>query len=180
MEFQSLLFQMFAENCRWTHRWILSIPGHCLKREQYGTQLIMKIYCVALDVTGIQLYSALSIMTRGMTKNNSADVRIFKLIWIYNAESHEKLISWLVRWNINQITCKKQVPQHLLNSLWPSGTIWWHKSGSTLAQVIACCLTAPSHYLNQCWLIIGKVQWHSSECNFTRDTSAISHWKLFI
>ena len=55
-------------------------------------------------------------------------------------------------------------------------TIWRHKSGSTLAQVMACCLTAPSHYLNQCWLIIGKVQWHSFECNFTRDTSAISHW----
>ena len=62
------------------------------------------------------------------------------------------------------------------NSLWPSDTIWQHKSGSTLAQVMAYCLTAPSHYLNQCWLIISKVQWHSSECNFTRDTSAISHW----
>ena len=30
--------------------------------------------------------------------------------------------------------------------------LWWHRSGSTLAQVMACCLTAPSHYLNQCWL----------------------------
>ena len=29
--------------------------------------------------------------------------------------------------------------------------------GSTLAQVMACCLTAPSHYLKQCWLIINKV-----------------------
>ena len=50
------------------------------------------------------------------------------------------------------------------------------RSGSTLAQVMACCLTAPSHCLNQYWLIISKVQWHSSECNFRRDTSAISHW----
>ena len=25
------------------------------------------------------------------------------------------------------------------------------------------CLTAPSHYLSQCWLIISKVLWHSSE-----------------
>ena len=33
------------------------------------------------------------------------------------------------------------------NSLWPSDTIWKHKSGSTLAQVMACCLMAPSHYL---------------------------------
>ena len=39
-----------------------------------------------------------------------------------------------------------------LNSLWPSDTIWRHKTRSTLAQVMACCLTAPSHYLNQCWL----------------------------
>ena len=58
-----------------------------------------------------------------------------------------------------------------VHSLCPSDTMWWHKSGSTLAQVMACCLTAPSHYLNQCWLIISKVQWHSSECNFTRDAS---------
>ena len=36
------------------------------------------------------------------------------------------------------------------NSLKPSDAIWRHKSGSTLAQVMACCLTAPSHYLNQC------------------------------
>ena len=26
---------------------------------------------------------------------------------------------------------------------------------------MACCLTAPSHYLNQCWLNISKVWWHS-------------------
>ena len=53
--------------------------------------------------------------------------------------------------------------------------IWRQRSGSTLAQVMACCLTAPSHYLNQCWLIISKVEWHLSKCNFTRDTSAINH-----
>ena len=44
-----------------------------------------------------------------------------------------------------------------LSSLGPSDTIWRQKTGSTLAQVMACCLTAPSHYLNQCWLIISKV-----------------------
>ena len=50
-----------------------------------------------------------------------------------------------------------------LNSLWPSDDIWRQRSGSTLAQVMACCLTAPSHYLNQCWLIISKTQLHSSD-----------------
>ena len=50
----------------------------------------------------------------------------------------------------------------------------------TLAQAIACCLTAPSHYLNQCWLIISEVQWHSYLGNFTRDASTINHWNLKI
>ena len=58
----------------------------------------------------------------------------------------------------------------------PSDTIWRQKSGSTLAQVMACCLTASSHYLNQCWFTISKVHWHSFEYNFTRDTSAVIHW----
>ena len=51
----------------------------------------------------------------------------------------------------------------LFNSLGPSDTIWRWRSWSALAQVMACCLTAPSHYLNHCWLIISKVLWHSSE-----------------
>ena len=46
------------------------------------------------------------------------------------------------------------------NSLWPSEAIWQNRSGSTLDQVMACCLMAPSHYLNQCSLPI-------SESNFT-------------
>ena len=47
-----------------------------------------------------------------------------------------------------------------VNPLRPSDAIWQHRSGSTLAQVMACCLTAPSHYMNKFWLIISKVLWH--------------------
>ena len=50
----------------------------------------------------------------------------------------------------------------LINSLWPSDTIWQQRSGSTLAQVMACCLAAPSHYLNQCWLMIKSSDVHIS------------------
>ena len=56
----------------------------------------------------------------------------------------------------------------LFYSLWSGGAIWWIRTGSTLTQIMVCCLMAPSHYLNQCWLII-------SEGNWTRDTSAISY-----
>ena len=54
----------------------------------------------------------------------------------------------------------------------PSDTIWWHRSGWTLAQVMACCLMVPSHFLDQYWLIISKLLWHSPEGNFIRDISA--------
>ena len=47
----------------------------------------------------------------------------------------------------------------LIILLWPSDGIWWHRSGSTLAQVMACCLRATNHYLNQCWLTISEGQW---------------------
>ena len=53
----------------------------------------------------------------------------------------------------------------VFNPLWSSDAMWWHRSGSTLVQVMACCLMAPSHYLNQCWLLIRKVQWHLSKGN---------------
>ena len=42
-----------------------------------------------------------------------------------------------------------------LNSLWPSDTIsiWQDRSGSTLAQKMACALLAPSHYI---WLYVNS------------------------
>ena len=49
------------------------------------------------------------------------------------------------------------VSVYQLISLEPSDAIWRWRSWSTLVQVMACCLTAPSHYLKQCWLIISKV-----------------------
>ena len=59
-----------------------------------------------------------------------------------------------------------------LNSLWPSGAIWRQVFWSTLAQVMASSLTTPIHYLNQCWLLISGVLWHSHESNFTAKVQA--------
>ena len=74
---------------------------------------------------------------------------------------------------IYPISSSLRLSHGCLNSLWPSDAIWRHRSRLTLAQVMACCLTAPSHYLNQCWLIITKVQWCSSEGNFPWDITSI-------
>ena len=84
------------------------------------------------------------------------------LLW-----KHKNVFAFFVSW------------QHggTVDSLWLSEAIWRPRSGSALAQVMACCLTAPSHYLNLCWLIINEVQGQSSEGNFTRDdTSVTNYW----
>ena len=52
--------------------------------------------------------------------------------------------------------------------------MWRQRSGSKLAQVLVSCLTTQSYYLNQCWLITRKVQWHSPDDEFTRDTRSIN------
>ena len=53
------------------------------------------------------------------------------------------------------------------NSLWLCDAIWWHRSWSILVQVMACCLTAPSHYLNQLLHFISKILYHLPVSNFT-------------
>ena len=70
-------------------------------------------------------------------------------------------------------------------SLWPSNAISQQSSGSTLVEVMACCLTAPSHYLNQRWIIINEVQWYASDGNLTTKQkinceSLKLAWKLLI
>ena len=66
-----------------------------------------------------------------------------------------------------------------INSTWPSDAIWWHRTRSTLAQVMACCLTAPSNYLNQFWLISSEVLWYAPEGNITGNAQEIYPWYEF-
>ena len=64
-------------------------------------------------------------------------------------------------------------------SLWPVDVIWGHRSWSTLAEVRVYCLTASDNYLNQCWLMISKILWHSPESNFTTIAHATILYNAF-
>ena len=64
------------------------------------------------------------------------------------------------------------------NSLWPSDIIWMHRTGAKWVQLMACCLMAPSHYLDQYWLI-NKVLWHSPEGDFTGNAQDSYSWCRF-
>ena len=63
-------------------------------------------------------------------------------------------------------------------------THWGLATGSTLAQVMAWCLMAPSHYLNQCWPIISEVNVAFTSGQFhrkcSRYLSLICFWKFLI
>ena len=74
-------------------------------------------------------------------------------------------------WKINIYSCPisflvdimYDIERFVINSLWLSDGMLQHRYWSTLAQVMACCLMAPSHYLNQCWLIMKGIWWCSHE-----------------
>ena len=64
-------------------------------------------------------------------------------------ESLVHVMAWGLFVAINSLSCSEDISQHI--------------SGSILAQVMACCLTAPSRYLNQCLFLMSEVLWHSPE-----------------
>ena len=55
----------------------------------------------------------------------------------------------------------------LFSTLWPSDATWRRRSWPTQFQVMAGCLTALNHYLNQFWLTSSEVFLYSPDNNFT-------------
>ena len=107
---------------------------------------------------------------------------------LIRANGHHWFWKWLVACSIPCHSChyknwywliSTNPRQTIFNSLWPSDTIRWQGTESTLAQVMACCLMAPSHYLNQCWLIM-KGSATITRGQFTRDNLAINYWSTEI
>ena len=71
--------------------------------------------------------------------------------------------------------CKSQLKVcWYFNSLWQSDIIWRWGFWSILVQVMACCPMAPSHYLNQHWLIINEAVWHLFQGNIYLNTQDIN------
>ena len=73
-------------------------------------------------------------------------------------------------------TYPQRMSEHI-KSWWHSDAIWRHRSGPTLAQIMAWCLTAPSHYLSQCYLIANKVIWGHFHDKIWRYQSVSQDWK---
>ena len=76
---------------------------------------------------------------------------------------------------------------HYFNTLWPSDSIMIrrHRLRWIQAQLMACCLMATSHHLNQCWLSSSEVQWHSpsyenkpAKPRILNPSLTVAHWPL--
>ena len=129
---------------------------HCL-RQWLGSWWRQAITCTNVDLSSVDSYN---------NHPRAISHAIHQLLF------HDiSLNAWLKFSLISQ--------EQWVNSLWPRDVNWRQGSGSTLAQVMACCLTTPSHYLSQCWLVISEVLWHSPDRNFTENTQDIYCWNDF-
>ena len=154
-------------NKAWTHWMVWMMNSLVLVR--WGGNFKRVIFKLITQNSSLGTWSEIVLrqMPQNLTNEKSALVQV--MAWCRQATSHYLTQYWSRFMSKYGITRPQRV-----NSLWPNDAIWRHRSGSTLAQVMACCLTAPSHHLNQCWLIISKIQLHSSEGNFTRYTPVIN------
>ena len=87
------------------------------------------------------------------------------------------MVPWKICTNTSHGFSKNSYGHNEINSLWPV-LIWQQSSGSSLAQVMACCLMAPNHYLDQCWLII-QIGFCGTQTNFTGSVQDIKSWNEF-
>ena len=96
-----------------------------------------------------------------MLKHRSTSTRSTDSIFIVLNHFHTKILYslWTASVYKKYFWWKTNITQSFkdIYSLRPSDVIWRHRTWSILAQVMTCCLTAPSHYLNQCWRTISGV-----------------------
>ena len=119
-------------------RWTLYIKTLMLGQNgRHFTDDILKYISLNEDVW-ILIKISLKFVPKGQINNIPALVQIMALHWPGDSPlSEPMLVSLLMHICISQPQWVKIIRPH--------------ESESTLAQVMACCLMAPSHYLNQCF-----------------------------
>ena len=101
---------------------------------------------------------------RQLTIPMSSNAEIWWCIcWLQADRAFGQMAEWLVKNDAS------------VNSLWPCQAIWRDRFGSTLT----CCLTAPNHYLNQCWLLVDETMLHSPERNLAVSAQATVMYNEF-
>ena len=80
------------------------------------------------------------------TPRNKLQWNVYRNSYIFIQENPFENVVWKMVAILSRPQC--------VNSLATGDGFQHHESWSILVQVMALCLMAPSHYLNQCWLIV--------------------------
>ena len=83
-----------------------------------------------------------------------------------HVKNSQNLQKWHRHRNLRKLTFSQLIHFcELIDPLWLGDATWCWRLWTSLVQIMDCCLTAPSHYLNQRWLIINGASWHSPDNN---------------
>ena len=152
MNFQNKDYTFYRYTLRWRHNGRDIVSNHQPR------------HCLLSHIFGRRSKKTSKLRVTGLCAGNSPEIGEFPHKWPVTRKRF--LFDDVIMMGLVRDVCMQLVsllvsgwPSHVhgvlcqLLTLWLGDAIWWHRSGSTLVQVIACCLTAPSHYLNQCRLI---------------------------
>ena len=93
--------------------------------------------------------------------------------WHVNREKrsdHRLILRYILTHPVISFECHSiwySISKNTVNTSRPSVAMRRHTSGSTLAQVVPYCLTAPNPYIDQFLPPISECLWHSPLTNFT-------------
>ena len=129
--------------------------SHAAEKQRYVWEVIYFLNKCQRPVTDIHISCLLALWSFVCTGQEANGAKPSAgTVWTAKLDINSKLI-WLF------------CPGDIIDPLLPSNVIWRHRFG-TLAQVMACCLTAPSHYLGECLIDIPvrfnrKCEWYANK-----------------
>ena len=101
--------------------------------------------------------SASSVFNVAINDTNNENVARVRLVWWWCVMVWWWCVMVILMWwwcdfDVRLMWCGMWFNSQELSKLfWPCDAIHCHGFWSSLVQVMACCLTAPSHYLSQYW-----------------------------
>ena len=119
---------------------------------------VSSILCLWFEIQGMRTYNFLTefqtLMSVDLTDDKSTLFQV--MAWCYQRTSLYLSLCWPRSMSPYGIIRPQCVKCFAVNSLTPEDDIWQHRTLSTLVQVTACWLKAPSYYLNYCLLDVMK------------------------
>ena len=99
----------------------------------YFVNSFMKLYMMYL----LRIFRVASMALEQSYRPNDSD-RIW-IIWVNKSHKSTKYCDMIKTKQNATFANFMGYTELVLNILWPGGTTWWHRPGSTLAQVMHCC-----------------------------------------